>query len=226
MLDRDCGDKLEFCKGFCCTLDHSDDHNEPLFNDKDVKKINKCKNFKDLFNSPLRYHYGWNQLDIVEAIIRMSELDEAEVELKRYNQLISSNKEIEILSDFVSEDELPSQAIKVSVIQESSRPPSKNLTVEKYQEARNAILYETLKVKPYTPYPHVLVNYGSLHLHWYVPEHAAEHMKKIAKMNESLLMKQSVVFIKIDDDVIFDHRPLNQQPVSFFDVYSRDVIFR
>ena len=210
MLDRDCSDKLESCKGFCCTLNHSDDCNEPLFNDKDVKKINKCKNFRQLFYSPLRYHYGWNQLDIVKAIIDISELDEAEVELNRYNQYISSNKETEILSDFVSEDELPPLAIKISVIQD--RPHSKKLTVGEYQEARNAI-FEPLNVKPYTPYPHVGFFLSSLHLHWYIPEHTAEHMKKMAKMNKLLLMKQSVVFIKIDDDVIV-------YPVSFFDVYS------
>ena len=44
-------------------------------------------------------------------------------------------------------------------------------------------------------------------------------MKKMARMNESLLMKQSVVFIEIGNDVIFDYRPLKQQLlVSFFDV--------
>ena len=152
LLDRHCSDKLELCKGFCCTLKHSDDHYEPLFNDKDVKKIDKCKNFKELFYSPLRHHYGWNQLDIVETIIRMSELDEAEDELERYNQLISSNKGTEISSDFVSEDELPPQAIKVSVIQE--RPHSKKLTVGEYQESRNAI-FEPLKVNA-THHMHML----------------------------------------------------------------------
>ena len=214
LLDKHCSDKLELCKTFCCTLKHSDDCNEPLFNDKDVKKIDKCKNFKQLFYSPLRHHYGWNQLDIVEAIIRMSELDEAEDELKRYNQLISSNKKTEILSDIISEDELPPEAIKVSVMQE--RPHSKKLTIGEYQDSRNEI-FESLKVKPHTPYPHVIFSLSSLHLYWYVPEHAAEHMRKMARMNESLLMKQSIVFIEIDNDVIIcNHRPLKQQqPVSF-----------
>ena len=211
LLDKHCSDKLELCKGFCCTLKISDDSKEPLFNDKDVKKIDKCKNFKELFYSPLRYHYGWNEFDIVETIIRMSELDEAENELKRYQQHISSNMQKEILSDFVSENELPPKAVKVSFIQD--RPHGEELTVEEYLASRNAVL-EPLKLKTYTLHPHVIYSLNSLHIHWYVPEQAADHMKKMAIMNKSLLMEQSVVYIRIDNDVIFDHRLLKQQPVS------------
>ena len=211
LLDKHCSDKLELCKGFCCNLKQSDDCKEPLFKYRERKRILKCKTFKELFYSPVCEQYSWIQTDIVETIIQMSELDEAEDELKRYNRYIISNKGTEILSDFVSEDELPPEAIKVSVIKE--RPHTKKLTVGEYQESRNAIL-EPLKVKRYTPRPPVIFSLSSLHLCWYVPEHAAEHMKKMAKMNESLLIKQSVVFIEIGKDVIFDHRSLKQQLVS------------
>ena len=213
LLDKYSNDKLQLCKSFCYTLKISDVSKEPLFNDKDVERIDKCKNFTELFcsPSPLCRHYAWFEFQIIEGIIHTSELDEAKDELKKYKQHLKSNIKKPISSDVVQEDKLPPCSKKVLIILDRSH--TGQITVEEYQKSSDAVL-QSLKINNYALYHYLTFSEGSLHFTWYVPEQAACHMKKSAILNKSLLIKQSIMFIKVDKEVIFDHRLLKQQPVS------------
>ena len=201
LLDGKCSDKLEKCKQFCCTLQVSDESSELLLDDKQLKEINQCLNFRQLFTSHLRFHLNWEQYLILESIIALTELKEAEDELDKYMRHMASKMGMKIISDTFSIDDLPENSIELSIIVD--RPYTK-LTAGEYIELKSFIC-DILKIRKYVTYPYIKFLIGSLHLEWYIPVQAARYMiKTAASLNISLCLQQSVVFLKIGDEVIFD----------------------
>ena len=201
LLDGNCTDKLEKCKHFCCALKVSDKTSELLFDDKQLKEINQCHTFHQLFASHLHFHLNWEQYLILETIIALTELKEAEEELNKYKKHMASKMGMKIISDTFSIDDLPPNSIKLSIIVDK---PYTKLTAGEYIELKDFIS-TTLKIQKYVTYPYIKFFFESLHLEWYVPVQAARYViKTAASLNISLFHQQSVVILKVGDQVLFD----------------------
>ena len=201
LLDNKCSDKLEKCKQFCCALKVSDESSKLLFDDKQLMEINQCGTFHQLFSSQLHLHLNWEEYYILESIIALTELKEAEDELDKYKKYMASKMGMRIISDTFSLDDLPQNSIKLLIIVDK---PYTKLTVEEYVELKEFI-FATLKIKRYITFPYIRFFFESLHVEWYIPVQATGYLIKMAtNLNESLFHKHSVVFIKVGDEVLFD----------------------
>ena len=114
---------------------------------------------------------------------------------------MASKMGMKIISDTFSEDDLPPNSIKLSIIVDK---PYTKLTEGEYIELKNFIC-DILKIQKYVTYPYIKFFFESLHLEWYIPVQAARYIiKTVASLNISLFLQQSVVFLKIGDEVLFD----------------------
>ena len=198
VLDK-CSKNLETCKRFCLDLKISDDSDVPLFNDEQLKKINKCKSFRQLF-ALLRQHWGWKEYCILEHIISQSESKEAKDELEKYKKIMSSYFGLQLVADNFSPNELPDEYVKMTIIVEK---PYKELTLQNFVELRDFI-FSQMDVKPYIAHPFIKFLFGSLHLEWYILQQAVPHMVEISYKNIKKLKEYSIVYIKIDEEIILD----------------------
>ena len=191
-LDEKCSDKLQTCKEFCSGLTINNNTNKLLFSNEPLKQINDCKTFKDLFRgSELRRHWNWDEHDIIEHIITLSESEESQKELEKYKEFMAAKVGMEIIFDTLHE--LPHDAVKLSLC---VKKPYSRLTVEEYQELKGFI-FKTLEVNSYAKYPYVNVLYGSIHIDWYAPVQVAQHMINKAHVKKQVLMERCIVFVKI-----------------------------
>ena len=195
VLDKKCGDKLEVCKEFCSSLKISDDSDELLFNDKQLEQIDWCKTFRDFFTQ-LRQHWSWDEYSILQHIIELAESEQSEKELTKYKEFMAAKIGMEIIFDILPE--LPHDAIKLSITVDK---PYSRLTVQEYKELK-VFIFDTLQVQKYVSYPFIKVLFSSVHLDWYFPVQAADHMIKIASVKRDVLVQESIVFMKIKDKVI------------------------
>ena len=210
LLDGKCSDKLKKCKQFCCTLKVSDESSDLLFDDKQLKEINQCHTFHQLFTSHLHFHLNWEQYFILESIIALTELKKAEDELDKYKKYMASKMGMKIISDTFSIDDLPPNSIKLSIIVDK---PYTKLTAGEYIELKDFIC-TTLKIHKYVTYPYIKFFFESLHLEWYIPVQAARYVIKTAtSLNIDLFLQQSVVILKVGDEVLFDCTVKQVQPV-------------
>jgi len=216
-LDKSCSDKLEACKHFCSTLHISDNSDQLLFDDEQLKTINNCSSFQELFfASQLRHHWDWAEYSILEHIIDLSKSKEAEDEFQRFGEFMASKRGMEIISDTVSIQNLPPKVKRLSVI--LNRPYAK-LTAEQYLEIKNFI-FATLDVEKYISYPYISFLFSSLRLEWYIPVLAADHIIKMARLHENELLSQFVTFVSIGDDIV-----LNTQVGYLYNIYKHKEKF-
>ena len=202
-LDESCSDKLEACKQFCSTLHISDHSDQLMFDDEQLKTIDDSKNFHQLFfSSQLRHHWNWAEYSILEHIICLTKSKEAEDEFKKFGEFMASKRGMEIISDEISIQNLPSKVVQLSVI--LSRPYAR-LTAEQYLEIKNFI-FATLDVKKYITYPYIIFLFSSLRVEWYIPVLAAAHIIKMARLCESELKSKSVSFVCVGNDVIINEQ--------------------
>ena len=196
LLDSKCSDKLEKCKQFCCTLKVSDECNELLFDNKQLKNINQCCTFQQLFSSQLCLHLNWEDCFILESIVALSELKEAEDELDKYKKHMASKIGMKIISDTFSMDDLPPNSIRLLVI---VNKPYTKLTAKEYIELKDFI-FTTLEI-----------NSGTYHSRCkdikknFTYGYAAKHMIKMAtSLNEKLSIENSVASITVGNEFLFD----------------------
>jgi len=197
LLDKTCSDKLDACKQYCSTLCISDNSSQLLFDDEQLKTINSCKTFKELFSTQLRHHWNWCEYSLLQGIIELSGSQDAEDELARYEKYMAANKGMEIVTETYSIDKLPSDCIKLRLILKKNYV---KFTAEDYKEVKEFI-FNTLEVKQYIAYPFIIFLFGSLHLEIYVPKRAVEYMIKMVKRKEKLLKKNLFVYIKVGREV-------------------------
>ena len=196
-----CHDKLEQSKQFCSNLTiNGNPNNKLLFSDEQLQEINACSTFKELFTM-LRKHWCWENYSILTQIISITGLKEAKDEVELFETTMASYQGMKM----IRED--PSEAIlldyfKLSIFIDK---PYRDLTVEKYTELRDFV-FRNLDIKRYIAYPFIRYLLGSLHLEWYVLKKAAPHMIKMAQQNEEIFTSNSVVFIQVDQHVVFDYR--------------------
>ena len=190
---------LEICKRLCLDFKISDNSNVPLFNHEELKKISKCKSFKQLFTL-LSQHWGWKEYCILEHIISASESKEAEDELEKYKKIMGSYFGLQLIADNFSPNELPDKYIKMTIIVEK---PYKYLTLKDFVELRDFI-FSQMDVRPYIAHPFIKFLFSSLHLEWYILQQAAPHMVEMSYKNIEHLKEYSIVYIKIDEKIILD----------------------
>ena len=197
MLEK-CTDKLESCKEICSnlTIGNSD---ILLFSDEQSDKINKCTSFQQLFTI-LRRHWSWKEYSILKTIITICESDEAEVELDKFEKLMSSYCGMKLISEKYSPAELPVNYVKLCITVDK---PYKSLTLQDFYEIRTFI-FEHLDVKEYIALPFIKFLFSSLHLEWFIPVQAVSHIIKIVYLNKVTLIKKFIVLIKIGDKNILD----------------------
>ena len=206
LLDRKCrSSKLEQSKRFCSNLTISDNFGELLFNDEQLQKIKACSTFSELFEI-LRKHWSYSDYSVLTHIITITNLKEAKDELKLFKTRMASFEGMKILSKDIP---LSAEYFKLSIIIDK---PYRELTLHEYNEL-HAFVFKYLDIKHYTALPHVKFLHGSLHLEWHVLKKAAAHMIKMAKRNEKIFMSNSVVFIKIDQCVVFDYTTKDESQI-------------
>ena len=200
LLEKTCSDKLEACKQFCSTLCISENSSELLFDDEQMKTINNCKTFKELFSTQLRHHWSWIEYSLLESIIDLSGSQDAEDELTRYQNYMAANIGMEIVTEKYSIEKLPSNCIKLHLTLKKNYA---NFTAENYKEVKEFI-FNTLDVRQYVAYPFIIFLFGSLHLEIYVPKRAAEYMIKMVKTKEKELKENLFVFIEVGGEVVMN----------------------
>jgi len=200
-LDTVCSDKLEACKEFCSSLKISDNSTQLLFNDEQLKIINDCKTFKELFFSThLRQHWGWSEYTLLERIIHLSGSQYAEDELKKYNEFMACNIGMNIVSERYSIQNLPANCVKLHLVLNKTYT---KFTAEDYKEVKEFI-HKTLDIKEYITYPFIIFLFGSLHLEIYAPKQATEYMIKMAKMKEKVLKENRFIFVQVAGEVVMN----------------------
>ncbi|XP_065886204.1 uncharacterized protein [Dysidea avara] len=210
LLDHNCGDRLEMCKRFCSTLCISDASDQLLFGDNQLPQLKASKNFGELFIQ-LRHHWGWDEWSILEHIIDLVELKEAEDELHKYKQFLASKHAIEIISEEFSDVDLPPNCVSFSIILDK---PYSRVSIQEYSRIKEFIC-GILEINKYVMHPFIKYFIGSLHLQWYVAGEAAAHMIKMAKQNEKALLAKSFVFVKIGEEVVLDCYSQKQEDHSY-----------
>ena len=198
LLDKRCSDNLEACKQFCSALYISENSSELLFDDEQMKTINNCKTFKELFSTQLRHHWSWNEYSLLESIIDLSGSAEAEDALTRYQNYMAANMGMKIVTESI--DNLPPDCTKLCLILDRTYT---KFTTENYKEVKKFI-FNTLDVHKYIAYPFIRFLFGSLHLEIYVPKHAAEYMIKMVKTKEKVLKENLFVFIEAGGEVVMN----------------------
>ena len=204
-----CCDKLEQSKRICLHLTISDNLHELLFNDEQLQKINACSTFNELFTI-LRRH--WNLLDysILKEIIITTDVKEAKDELQLFQTRMGSYEGMKIISENIQPDAISREYITLTVIIDK---PYRELTSEDFIKLRDFI-FKYLDIKHYTALPHIRYLLGSLHLKLYVLKKAAPHIIKMAQQNEEIFTSNSVVFIQVDQYVVFDYTAKDKTMVS------------
>ena len=197
--------KLEQSKRICLYLTISDNSKELLFNGEQLQKINACSTFNALFTL-LRNHWSLLDYSILKEIITTTGLKEAKDELKLFQTRMGSYEGMKIISDNIQPEAISHEYITLTVIIDK---PYQELTREEYIKLRDFIC-KYLDIKHYTVLPHIKYLVGSLHLEWYVLKKASPHMIKMAQQNEEIFTSNSVVFIQVDQLVVFDYRAKTQ----------------
>ena len=210
LLDKTCRNKLEDCQQFCSNLKISDNSSDPLFDDKQLEKINNCTTFKELFSTDLRHHWNWYEHSLLEGIIDLSGSQKAKDQLTIYRKYMAANKGMEIVTETYSIDMLPSNCTKLRL---TLKKTYSKFTAEDYKEVKEFI-FKTLNVNQYVSYPFIIFLFGSLHLEIYVPKHAVEYMINMVKTKEEVLKKSSVVVVQVAEEVVIN---VSQEPVVDID---------
>ena len=192
--------KLEQSKRLCLNLTISNNLNVLLFNDEQLQKINACSTFNELF-AILRKHWSLLDYSILEEIITTTDLKEAKDELQVFKKSMGSYEGMKIISENIQPEAI-FEYITVSVIIDK---PYQELTLEDFKKIRDFI-FKYLDIKHYTALPHIKYIVGSMRLEWYVLQKAAPHMIKMAQQNEEIFTNNRVVFIMVDQCVVFDYR--------------------
>ena len=203
-----CHDKLEQSKRICLNLTISNNSDERLFNDEELQKINACTTFKELFTI-LHKHWNLRDYSILKQIITITDLKEAKDELQLFKTRMGSYEGMKIISENISPEAISHEYIMLTVIIDK---PYRELTNEDFIKLRDFI-FKYLDIKHYIALPHIKFLHGSLHLEWYVLKKAAPHMIKMAQQNEKIFISNSVVFIQVDEYVVFDYRVKNKEEI-------------
>ena len=189
-----CEDKLEECKELCSNLTISSNSDVLLFSDEQLVRINKCMSFQELFMI-LRKHWNWKEYSILKTIITICDSEEAEVELDKFEKLMSSYCGMKLISDKYSPDELPVNYVRLCITVDK---PYKSLTLQDFDELRTFI-FEHLDVQKYIALPFIKFLFSSLYLEWYVPMQAVSHIIKAVHQNKKIFVQKSVILITIGD---------------------------
>ena len=199
LLDGKCKDKLEMSKQLCSNLTISDNSDELLFSDEQLHNINTCTKFSEMFRL-LRKHWSWKDYSILTHIVSNTGLEEAKDEVELFENGMASYQGMKIISENISPDDISHDYIRLSIIIDK---PYQELSFQNFTELHKFI-FRNLDVKRYIALPFIKFLFRSLHLEWYVLKKAAPHMIKMAKLNKEVFVRNSVVFIQVDQFVVLD----------------------
>ena len=185
---------LETCKNFFACLKACNNANVLLFNARNLTKINKCKDFRDLLKI-VNPHLNWDEHFILSEIIDKCDSFKAGMELKKYMRKIIASKDVEITST----KDTPPPGFQVFCV--IINKPYKILTAEKYKELKTFI-FNNLNVHCYVTTGHIKVLYDPLHLEWHITVQSISHMVKTAHEKQDFLKEHAIVFMQIGKEVI------------------------
>ena len=199
MLEEKCdGDELQLCKEFCSNLT-TGNPDVMLFSDEQLDKMDKCTTFKQLFRI-LRWHWSWDNYFILKHIITICDSEEAEVELDKFEKLKVSH----LGMNLISKESLPAEMLKnYAKLCFTIKKNYKSLTLQDFGELKEFI-FKHLGVEEYIALPLTEFWFDSLHLAWYIPMQAVSHIIKMIHLNKRVLIKNSIVLIKIGDKSVLD----------------------
>ena len=194
-----CSKNLEACKQFCLNLTISEISEILLFDDMQLKIIEKCESFMDLFNM-LHQYWSWMEYWILKHIIIKSESQEAKNKLEKYEKMMDTCFELELKAGDFLPNKLPIGYKKITVIIKNT---SKELTLQGFVKLRDFIFCQ-MNVKPCIAKPCFIKFINSLHLEWYVLQRAVPHMVETSSKSIEMLKENSIIHMQIDEQVILD----------------------
>ena len=199
MLEEKCdGDELQLCKEFCSNLT-TGNPDVMLFSDEQLDKMDKCATFKQLFRI-LRWHWSWDNYFILKHIITICDSEEAEAELDKFEKLKVSH----LGMNLISRESLPAEMLKnYAKLCFTIKKNYKSLTLQDFGELKEFI-FKHLGVEEYIALPLTEFWFDSLHLAWYIPMQAVSHIIKMIHLSKRVLIKNSIVLIKIGDKSVLD----------------------
>jgi len=200
LLDKSSAN-LELCKRICLDLKISDDSESLLFNDEQLEKIEQCTTFHELFRL-LRQHWSYKEYCILEHIISESNSQEARDELNKYETVMSSYAGLQLISDNFAPEKLSPDYVKMIIVIDK---PYKEMTLTECTKIRDFI-FKHMDVKPYIALPYIKFLFSSVHLEWFVLQHAIPHMIRMAQKNIEAFIKNKYIYIQIGVAVILDNQ--------------------
>ena len=188
---------LEACKEFCSFLKADNNANIPLFSTEEMSKIDNCEDFKQFFKI-ISKHISWDEHSILSEIIRVSDSEEAEEELKKCKRKMAISEALEIISSTESDPPPGFNKFIVTIDQSYEK-----FTGDKYKEIKKFI-FDNLNVRRYVTTGYIRVLYGSLHLEWHVTTQTVPYMIKMAHKQREVFIRNCYVFMQIGEEIIID----------------------
>ena len=208
---------LKKCKELCIYLKASDSANALLFSPEKCTKINKCSDFRQLFEI-LNQHLNWDELSILTQIIDICGSDEAKQEFDKYKKKMAVSRALEIISSTKSNPPPGFERFCLKIDK-----PYKRLTVEEYEEIKEFI-FKNLDTHRYVTDEYIRVLFDSLHLEWHVTSQATPHMIKRANAQKAFFKKSLIVFMQVGEKIIINIHTKQTSAVSLAYTYVRYCI--
>ena len=198
-------------------LKASDNAKVPLFDNDNIEKIRKCKNFEQLFDI-INHHLSWDEYFILNHIIDLCKSEEAKEEFTRYKRKTAVSQGLHIISSTTAKRGPPPGFEKFCVILDE---PYRNLSIEQYEEIK-AFIFKNLDVHRYITTGYIRVLFGSVGLEWHVTTQAVPHMIEMAYRKRALFIENFYVFMQIGEEVIIKCTPVSS---SESHMYRKDSDF-
>lgn len=207
---------LETCKDYCSLLRISDSSTELLFNAEKIAEIDKCTNFKQLFEI-ISLHMNWDEHSILTQIVNECKSVEGYQKIKEFEKKLECFQGLQIIFGTSSTKSFSKDFAKFCVI---INKPYKNITIKDYK-AIKASIFNNLNTHGYVTVSFIRILYHSLHIEWLVTIQAVPHMIKRAHQNKEFFIKDNFVFIQIGVEIVIDDKvSIIYVCITFMDIHE------
>ena len=199
-------ESLEIIKDLCPHFTAKNDKEVLLFSEAQLKAINACDDIKRMFNENLRGCFRWDDLSLLETLVKLIGSSVCKSLLCKYQQSLNYKMKLKEIYEHCREEKssLPEgYSAMVAIIK------GKNffdITLEEYNELKeftskhcgvdSSFLSPFAEASPYF----------SMLLKWFVPLSAVSYMVKMTSCSIDLFVKKDFLYLKISSVVIFDKR--------------------
>ena len=140
----DSPDNLRMCIEWCCSVKIHARSAVLLHNEEKIAKIQKCKNFKQLFEI-ISHHMSWDDHSILTEIVNICECREGLQEVEKFQRKLALFQALQIMS-ITTKQKLSEDFVRFCGIVDK---PYRSITFREYEEIK-AYVFSNLDVSEYT----------------------------------------------------------------------------